>query len=178
MSFKLLFACYFSVYASITLQVSRIQQEHDKREMNLLSCHKDEIKRIQLQAENELREVLALWLFLCPCLIFDISHLVLYVWSVWLLQKTISLRNEHDAQLSALRCKHEDDCRRLQEELDIQKSKVCPLNYLLLVFAILSLLCLCYISISGGEAKGFIAVAMESNGWQFGRRPRSDFKEG
>lgn len=40
--------------------VSRIQQEHDKSEMNLLSCHKDEIKRIQLQAENELREVLAL----------------------------------------------------------------------------------------------------------------------
>nr|GLL39610.1 synaptonemal complex protein 1-like isoform X1 [Ipomoea trifida] len=73
--------------------VSRIQQEHDKREMNLLSCHKDEIKRIQLQAENELRE------------------------------KIISLRNEHDGQLSALKCKHEDECRRLQEELDIQKSK-------------------------------------------------------
>ncbi|CAH9094500.1 unnamed protein product [Cuscuta epithymum] len=73
--------------------VSRIQQENDKKEMNLVSCHKDEIKRTQLHAENELRE------------------------------KIISLRNEHDAQLSALRCEHEDECRRLQEELDIQKSK-------------------------------------------------------
>ncbi|RAL45651.1 hypothetical protein DM860_009515 [Cuscuta australis] len=73
--------------------ISRIQQEHGQRETNLISCHKDEIKRIQLHAENELRE------------------------------KTISLRNEHDAQLSALRCEHEDEYRRLQEELDIQKSK-------------------------------------------------------
>lgn len=39
-------------------------------------------------------------------------------------QKTVSLRNEHEAQMRALRCEHEDECRKLQEELDLQKSKV------------------------------------------------------
>lgn len=35
-----------------------------------------------------------------------------------------SLRNEHEAQMRALRCQHEDECIKLQEELDLQKSKV------------------------------------------------------
>lgn len=34
------------------------------------------------------------------------------------------LRSEHEAQLRALRCEHEDECKRLEEELDIQKEKV------------------------------------------------------
>lgn len=38
------------------------------------------------------------------------------------------LRSEHEAQLRALRCEHEDECKRLQEELDIQKAKVNPVS--------------------------------------------------
>lgn len=45
-------------------------------------------------------------------------------------QKTTLLRNEHEAQLRALQCEHEDECRRLQEELDVQKSKVCVTRFL------------------------------------------------
>ncbi|XP_002513917.2 synaptonemal complex protein 2 isoform X1 [Ricinus communis] len=73
--------------------VLRIQQEHDRKEMSLKAGHMEEIKRAQLQAENELRE------------------------------KTTQLRNEHEVQMKALRCQHEDESRRLQEELDLQKSK-------------------------------------------------------
>ncbi|KAL3514142.1 hypothetical protein ACH5RR_026859 [Cinchona calisaya] len=73
--------------------IGNIQQEHDKKELLLLSKHSEEIKRVQLQAENELRE------------------------------KTTAMRNEHEIQLRASKCEHEDECRRLQEELGIQKSK-------------------------------------------------------
>ncbi|XP_044478379.1 synaptonemal complex protein 2-like isoform X2 [Mangifera indica] len=73
--------------------VIRIQQEHDRKDMNLKAEHNEDLKRIQLQAEIELRE------------------------------KTTSLRNEHEVQMKALRCQHEDECRKLLEELDLQKSK-------------------------------------------------------
>ncbi|XP_052200878.1 synaptonemal complex protein 1-like isoform X2 [Diospyros lotus] len=73
--------------------VTRIQQEHDMKELNLKSNHIEEIKRVQLQSENELRE------------------------------KITQLRNEHEVQLKAMRYQHEDECRKLQEELEIQKSK-------------------------------------------------------
>ncbi|XP_044511774.1 synaptonemal complex protein 2-like isoform X2 [Mangifera indica] len=73
--------------------VIRIQQEHDRKDMNLKAEHNEDLKRIQLQAEIELGE------------------------------KTTSLRNEHEVQMKALRCQHEDECRKLQEELDLQKSK-------------------------------------------------------
>lgn len=39
-------------------------------------------------------------------------------------KKATLFRNEHEAQMRALRCEHEDECRKLQEELDLQKSKV------------------------------------------------------
>lgn len=35
------------------------------------------------------------------------------------------LRNEHEVQIKALRHQHEDECEKLQEELDRQKSRVC-----------------------------------------------------
>ncbi|XWS15003.1 hypothetical protein CRYUN_Cryun35bG0057200 [Craigia yunnanensis] len=73
--------------------VTRLQQEHDRKELNLKADHHEELKRAQLQAENELRE------------------------------KTTSLRNEHEVQIKALRCQFEDECRKLQEELSLQKSK-------------------------------------------------------
>ncbi|KAG6644291.1 hypothetical protein CIPAW_08G045100 [Carya illinoinensis] len=73
--------------------VSRIQQEHDRKELALKADHTEELKRAQLQSEKELRE------------------------------KTTLLRSEHEAQTRALRCEHEDECKKLQEELDLQKSK-------------------------------------------------------
>ncbi|KAK3230876.1 hypothetical protein Dsin_002757 [Dipteronia sinensis] len=73
--------------------VISIRQDHDRKEMSLKADHNDELRHVQLQAENELRE------------------------------KTMSLRNEHEVQMKALRCQHEDECRNLQEELDLQKSK-------------------------------------------------------
>ncbi|KAL5779697.1 hypothetical protein ACOSQ2_010434 [Xanthoceras sorbifolium] len=76
-----------------TALVISIRQDHDRKEMSLKADHNEELRRIQLQAENELRE------------------------------KTTSLRNEHEVQMKALRCQHEDECRNLQEELDLQKSK-------------------------------------------------------
>lgn len=39
-------------------------------------------------------------------------------------QKTLLLQNELEDQLNDLRIEHEDELRRLQEELDILKSKV------------------------------------------------------
>ncbi|KAK4352406.1 hypothetical protein RND71_027924 [Anisodus tanguticus] len=81
--------------------VCHIQQEHSKKEMSLVASHNEELKRARIQYENELREANP----------FKLSF------------KTNSMRNEHEAQLRALRLEHEDDCRRLQEELDMQKSK-------------------------------------------------------
>lgn len=73
--------------------ISRIQQEHDEKETNLIYKHGEQLKYANLQAENELRE------------------------------KTMSMRKEHDAQLRALRDQHKDECRQLQEELDVQRTK-------------------------------------------------------
>ncbi|PRQ21827.1 hypothetical protein RchiOBHm_Chr7g0243551 [Rosa chinensis] len=67
--------------------------EHDKKERSIKAKHSEELKQIQLQAENELRE------------------------------KITSMRNEHEAQLKALRLQHEDEIKKLQEDLDVQKSK-------------------------------------------------------
>lgn len=39
-------------------------------------------------------------------------------------QKLTSLRSEHEAQMKAVRCQSEDECRKLQEELDLQRTKV------------------------------------------------------
>ncbi|XP_021284664.1 synaptonemal complex protein 1-like isoform X3 [Herrania umbratica] len=73
--------------------VTRLLQEHDRKELNLKADHHEELKCAQLQAENEIRE------------------------------KTTFLWNEHEAQIKALRCQFEDECRKLQEELSLQKSK-------------------------------------------------------
>ncbi|XP_022637869.1 synaptonemal complex protein 1 isoform X1 [Vigna radiata var. radiata] len=76
-----------------TLLVNQMQQEHDKKQLSLISEHNEQLKRTQLLAENELRE------------------------------KTIFMRNDHEAQIKALRCELEDECRKLEEELHLQKSK-------------------------------------------------------
>ncbi|KAK7385308.1 hypothetical protein VNO78_31024 [Psophocarpus tetragonolobus] len=75
------------------LLVTQMQQEHDKRQLSLIAEHTEQLKRTQLQAENELRE------------------------------KTMFMRNDHEAQMKALRCELEDECRKLEEELHLQKSK-------------------------------------------------------
>ncbi|KAI3685322.1 hypothetical protein L6452_34564 [Arctium lappa] len=76
-----------------TALVNRIRQEDDKKEENLKSNHCEELKRVQLQAENEFRE------------------------------KTKLLKNQHEAELRELRSQHEEECRHLEEELNIQKNK-------------------------------------------------------
>ncbi|PON61551.1 Synaptonemal complex protein [Parasponia andersonii] len=73
--------------------VSLIQQDYDRKELSLKANHSEELKRSQIQAENELKERMA------------------------------TLRNEHETQIITLRCQHEDDYRKLQDELDLQKSK-------------------------------------------------------
>ncbi|KAL6184790.1 hypothetical protein ACLB2K_046190 [Fragaria x ananassa] len=73
--------------------VSNLQQKHDEKEQSLKGKHSQELKQIQLLAENEL------------------------------IEKVTSMRNEHKAQLRALRLQHEDEIKKLQEDLDLQKSK-------------------------------------------------------
>ncbi|KAH7524396.1 hypothetical protein FEM48_Zijuj06G0114800 [Ziziphus jujuba var. spinosa] len=73
--------------------VSRLQQEYDRKELNLKADHSEELKRAHLQADNELKE------------------------------KMTSMRNEHEVQMRAQRCQHEDELRKLQDELDLQKSR-------------------------------------------------------
>ncbi|KAK8677927.1 hypothetical protein V6N13_143446 [Hibiscus sabdariffa] len=75
--------------------ITRLQQEHDRKEQNLKANHHEELKCAQLQAEDELRKA------------FKLS----------------SLKNEHEVQMKALRCQFEDECKKLQEELSLQKSK-------------------------------------------------------
>ncbi|KAB5568696.1 hypothetical protein DKX38_002489 [Salix brachista] len=70
-----------------------IQQERDGKEISLKAAHSEELKCAKLQAENEMRE------------------------------KIMEVRTEHEVQMKALTCQHEDECRKLQEELDLQKSK-------------------------------------------------------
>ncbi|XP_030453405.1 synaptonemal complex protein 1-like isoform X1 [Syzygium oleosum] len=73
--------------------VSRIHQENNQKELILKTNHNEEMKRAQIESENEMRE------------------------------RTTALRNEHEAQMKAVQCQYEDECRKLQEELDRQKSK-------------------------------------------------------
>ncbi|CAO2834367.1 unnamed protein product [Amaranthus hypochondriacus] len=68
-------------------------KEHEREEFNLKSAHLEELKCIQLQAEKDLRE------------------------------KITTLRNEYESQIRALKLKNEDECRQLQQELDLQRSK-------------------------------------------------------
>ncbi|GAB4861216.1 hypothetical protein Ancab_036374 [Ancistrocladus abbreviatus] len=70
-----------------------MQEEHEKKEVSINADHLHELKRVELQAANELRE------------------------------KTKMLMNEHEVQIRAVRLQHEDECRQLQEELHLQKSK-------------------------------------------------------
>ncbi|KAL6179840.1 hypothetical protein ACLB2K_046511 [Fragaria x ananassa] len=76
-----------------TQLVSNLQQKHDEKERSLKGKHSQELKQIQLLAENEL------------------------------IEKVTSMRNEHKAQLRALRLQREDEIKKLQEDLDLQKSK-------------------------------------------------------
>ncbi|KAL9277328.1 hypothetical protein ACSQ67_025124 [Phaseolus vulgaris] len=76
-----------------TVLVTQMREEHDKRQLSLIAEHDVQLQRTQLQAEKELRE------------------------------KTMFMRNDHEAQIKALRCELEDECRKLEEELHLQKSK-------------------------------------------------------
>ncbi|KAJ0975027.1 hypothetical protein J5N97_016992 [Dioscorea zingiberensis] len=73
--------------------ISRIQQDHDQKESTLKEHQKEELQRVHLQAENELRERIS------------------------------SLRKEHEIQMKSQKLQYEDEYRKLQEELELQKSK-------------------------------------------------------
>ncbi|XP_022141084.1 synaptonemal complex protein 1-like isoform X2 [Momordica charantia] len=85
--------CLIRIQEEHATLLSQIQQEHARNEQIHKGDHNEELKRAQLQAENELKE------------------------------KLTSLRSEHEAQMKALRHQNEDECRKLQEELDLQKTK-------------------------------------------------------
>ncbi|KAJ4874509.1 Synaptonemal complex protein 1 [Raphanus sativus] len=70
-----------------------IREEHENREFNLKAKHDEELRQAQIQAETELKE------------------------------RITTIRNEHDVQLKAFKCQYEDDCKKLQDELDLQRSK-------------------------------------------------------
>ncbi|CAN0889975.1 Synaptonemal complex protein 1, partial [Linum grandiflorum] len=73
--------------------ITQFQQENERKEMSLKAHHSEELKHAELQAEEGQRE------------------------------KILQLRNEHEVQMKALRIQYEDVCRKLQDELNIQKSK-------------------------------------------------------
>ncbi|KAG6591743.1 Synaptonemal complex protein 1, partial [Cucurbita argyrosperma subsp. sororia] len=86
--------CLIRIQEEHSALLNQIQQEHSRNEQIRKADHNEELRHIQLQAENELKEILTL------------------------------LRNEHEARMKGLKCQNEDDCRKLQEELDLQKTKV------------------------------------------------------
>ncbi|KAG7024625.1 Synaptonemal complex protein 1, partial [Cucurbita argyrosperma subsp. argyrosperma] len=85
--------CLIRIQEEHSALLNQIQQEHSRNEQIRKADHNEELRHIQLQAENELKEILTL------------------------------LRNEHEARMKGLKCQNEDDCRKLQEELDLQKTK-------------------------------------------------------
>ncbi|KAF3793736.1 Synaptonemal complex protein [Nymphaea thermarum] len=73
--------------------VKKIQFEFCSRELGVREKHDEEKKGLEIHWENELRE------------------------------KTMSLRREHEAQMKIMVHEHQDDLRKVQEELELQKSK-------------------------------------------------------
>ena len=65
--------------------------------------------------------------------------------------------------MKTLRCQHEDEYRKLQDELDLQKSKV---RTFLEQKIYLCVPCFVFIlvPVAGGKAEGFTAIAVESDG--------------
>jgi hypothetical protein len=74
------------------------------------------------------------------------------------------LRKEHELQIKSLRMQHEEECQRMQEELELQKSKV-----VIDIFVLLEMF-----FGAGGEAKNIITVTVESNGRKSTSRSRSE----
>ncbi|XP_020867377.1 synaptonemal complex protein 1 isoform X1 [Arabidopsis lyrata subsp. lyrata] len=70
-----------------------IREEHESKELNLKAKYDQELRQNQIQAESELKE------------------------------RITALKSEHDVQLKAFKCQYEDDCKKLQEELDLQRKK-------------------------------------------------------
>ncbi|KAL5705256.1 hypothetical protein ACHQM5_023585 [Ranunculus cassubicifolius] len=70
-----------------------IRQEHDKKVSDLRAVHSEELRHARLEAEDDLRE------------------------------KTMLLTKEHEDQIREMRCQHEDELQKLQEELELQKTK-------------------------------------------------------
>ncbi|XP_071698726.1 synaptonemal complex protein 1-like [Rutidosis leptorrhynchoides] len=76
-----------------TALVNKIRMENDKKEADLRANHSEELQKLQLQAENKLKE------------------------------NTKLLKNQHEAELREMRSQHDEECRHLEEELNLQKDK-------------------------------------------------------
>ncbi|KAG0499595.1 hypothetical protein HPP92_004286 [Vanilla planifolia] len=85
--------CLMHVKEENKEMILKIKQDHEQKEICILAHHSEELQRFQFQAENELRESLS------------------------------SLRKEHEIQMKSLKMLYEDEQRKLQEDLEIQKSK-------------------------------------------------------
>ncbi|XP_010459976.1 PREDICTED: synaptonemal complex protein 1-like [Camelina sativa] len=70
-----------------------IRKEHESKELNLKAKYDQELRQNQIQAEYELKE------------------------------RITALKSENDVQLKSFKCQYEDDCKKLQEELDLQRKK-------------------------------------------------------
>lgn len=159
--------------------MNRIQQEHARNEQIHKANHNEELKRAQLQAENELKEVIYTCIYIYISKFWFLSALTplincqLFI----MFQKLTSLRSEYEAQMKALRYQNEDECRKLQEELGLQRTKVLTNSGIYIKYCahvVINPL----INFTGRPTENFIAIAMESNGRQATRGPRSEFKEG
>lgn len=61
-------------------QITCIRQEHDRKELSLKADHSEELKRVQLQAEDALREVYitSLGLGLKPSIVSGLLPLLMF----------------------------------------------------------------------------------------------------
>ncbi|XP_042445927.1 synaptonemal complex protein ZEP1-like isoform X2 [Zingiber officinale] len=85
--------CLMRVKEEHAAMVSQMEKNFEEKESKLLLQQREDLKRVQLQAENELRERIS------------------------------SLRKEHEFQIKAMMLQHEDESKKLQEELELQKSR-------------------------------------------------------
>lgn len=79
------------------------------------------------------------------------------------MQRLSSLRKDHEIQMKSLTKKHEENCQKLQDELELQKSKVVTLVIFLFWKSLLENISE-HFFFSGGKAKSIVTATMESNG--------------
>ncbi|EFH66766.1 hypothetical protein ARALYDRAFT_889731 [Arabidopsis lyrata subsp. lyrata] len=98
-----------------------IREEHESKELNLKAKYDQELRQNQIQAENELKEVITdITSYFRQMQEYRASGIEMVCIFI---QRITALKSEHDVQLKAFKCQYEDDCKKLQEELDLQRKK-------------------------------------------------------